>query len=64
MATALEVGRAYLIICRVWDRGRVTGTERAEAVFRGNDGRGRQVFTPADGGPDICLYPDEIEWGQ
>lgn len=58
----LEVGRTYLIICHVRDKGRIVGTESAESVYSGYDGHGRQVFAPVNGGPDICLYPDELEW--
>lgn len=58
----LEIGRAYWITYESRDIGYGVEEGHREFVYRGGpDWTGKHAFAPVGGGPEICLFPDEIK---
>ena len=60
-ADSLLTGHCYWITYQCRDIGYGTETGHGEYVYRGPSGHwGKHEFTPANGGPAIYLFPDDL----
>jgi hypothetical protein len=57
----LETGRRYWVVYTCRDIGYGPESGEGEFVYGGETGGfGKHTFTPADGGEQIFLFPDEV----